>query len=89
MRQEHTNKGERQSEQDGYKRLLLWYMMYAAEYWAVGKKGRKLHTTEMCMLRWARGKARLDHVRNVDIWKAKSTHVPDSSIPERDDVEIV
>ena len=30
---------------------------------------RKLHTTEMRMLRWARGKTRLDHVRNVDIWK--------------------
>ena len=23
----------------------------------------------MCMLRWARGKMRLDHFRNVDIWK--------------------
>ena len=23
----------------------------------------------MRMLRWARGKSRLDHVRNVDIWK--------------------
>ncbi len=23
----------------------------------------------MNMLRWARGKTRLDHVRNVDIWK--------------------
>ena len=30
---------------------------------------RKLHTTELCMLRLARGKTRLDHVRNVDIWK--------------------
>ena len=28
-----------------------------------------MHTTEMCMLRWARVKTRLDHVRNVDIWK--------------------
>ena len=28
-----------------------------------------MHTTEMRMLRWARGKTRLDHVRNVDIWK--------------------
>ena len=27
------------------------------------------NTTEMRMLRWARGKTRLDHVRNVDIWK--------------------
>ena len=30
---------------------------------------RKLHTTEMRTLRWARGQTRLDHVRNVDIWK--------------------
>ena len=44
-------------------------MVYGAECWAVKKKERKLHTTEMRMLRWARGKTRLDHVRNVDIWK--------------------
>ena len=45
-------------------------MVYGAEWWAVRKKEeRKLHTTEMPMLRWARGKTRLDHVRNVDIWK--------------------
>ena len=45
-------------------------MVYGAECWAVRKKEeRKLHTTEMRMLRWARGKTRLDHVRNVDIWK--------------------
>ena len=44
--------------------------MNGAECWAVRKKEeRKLHTTEMRMLRWARGKTRLDHVRNVDIWK--------------------
>ena len=36
---------------------------------AVRKEKRKLHTTEMRMLRWARGKTRLDHVSNVDIWK--------------------
>ena len=28
-----------------------------------------MHTTETRMLRWARGKTGLDHVRNVDIWK--------------------
>ena len=28
-----------------------------------------MHTTEMRMLRWARGKIRLDHVMNVDILK--------------------
>ena len=45
-------------------------MVYGAECWAVRKKEeRKLHTTEMRMLRWARGNTRLYHVRNVDIWK--------------------
>ena len=45
-------------------------MVYGEGCWAVGKKEeRKLHTTEMRMLRWARGRTRLDHVRNVDIWK--------------------
>ena len=28
-----------------------------------------MHTTEMRTLRWARGKRRLDHVRNVNMWK--------------------
>ena len=37
-------------------------MACSGEYWTV-RKERKLHTTEMRMLRWARGKA------NVDIWK--------------------
>ena len=45
-------------------------MAYGAECWAVRKKEeRESHTTEMRMLRWARGKTKLDHVRNVDIWK--------------------
>ena len=44
--------------------------MYGAECWAVRKKeDRKLHTTKMHMLRLARGKTRLDHAINVDIWK--------------------
>ena len=48
--------------------------MYVAECWTVRKKEeRKLHTTEMCMLQYRRGKTRLDHVRNVDIWK--ETHM--------------
>ena len=55
------------SSQDGYKNLGA---MYEAECWAVRKKEeRELHSTEMRMLRWARGKTRLDHVRNVDILK--------------------
>ena len=53
-----------------YKTAIKPAMVYGAECWAVGKKEeRKLHATEMRMLRWARGKTRLDHVRNVDIWK--------------------
>ena len=46
-------------------------MVYGPECWAVRKKEeRKLNRTEMRMLRWwARGKTKLDHVRNVDIWK--------------------
>ena len=53
-----------------YKTAIKPAMVYGAECWAVRKKEkRKLHTNEMRMLRWARGKTRLDHVRNVDIWK--------------------
>ena len=53
-----------------YKRAIKPVMVYGAECWAVRKKEeRKLHTTEMRMMQWARGKTRLDHVRNVDIWK--------------------
>ena len=53
-----------------YKTAIKLAMVYGAECWAVRKKEeRKLHTTEMRMLRWARGNTRLDHVRNVDIWK--------------------
>ena len=45
-------------------------MIYGAECWAVRKKEEmELHTTEMHMLWWERGKTSLDHVRNVDIWK--------------------
>ena len=44
--------------------------VHGAECWTVRRKEeRKVHTTEMRMLRLARGKTRLDHVtRNVDIW---------------------
>ena len=35
----------------------------------ITKEERKLHTTELRMLRWARGKTRLDHARNMGIWK--------------------
>ena len=50
-----------------YKTAIKPVMVYGAECGAVRKKEeRKLHTTEMRMLRWARRKMRLDHVRNVD-----------------------
>ena len=52
-----------------YKTAIKPAMVYGAEYWPVRKEERKWHTTEMCMLRSVRGKTRLDHVRNVDIWK--------------------
>ena len=43
-----------------YKTAIKPAMVYGAECWAVRKKEkRKLHTTEMRMLRWARGKTRL------------------------------
>ena len=58
-------------------------MVYGAEWWEVTKKEqRKLHTTEMRMPRWARGKMRLDHVRNVDIWK-------EAHMYPREEVEMV
>ena len=52
-----------------YKTAITPAMVYGAECWAVRKKERILHTIEMRMLRLARGKTRLDHVRNVNIWK--------------------
>ena len=40
---------------------------YGSECWAVKKKDEsKLNSAEMRMLRWARGKTRLDHIRNED-----------------------
>ena len=40
-------------------------MTYGSDCWAVKKKDEnKLNSAEMRMLRWARGKTRLDHIRN-------------------------
>ena len=72
-----------------YKTAVKPAMVYGAECLAVRKKEeRKLHTTEMRMLWWARGKTRLDHVRNVDIWK-EANMTPDGGIPQREEVEMV
>ena len=47
---------------------------YGSECWAVKKKDEnKLNSAEMRMLKWARGKTRLDHIRNEDI--RKEAHV--------------
>ena len=44
--------------------------MYGAACLAVRKmEERKLHTTEIHMLRCAKGNTRLDNVKNVNIWK--------------------
>ncbi len=57
---------ERQSLQNNYQTA----MTYGSECWAVKKKDEnKLNSAEMRMLRWARGKTRLDHIRNEDIRK--------------------
>ena len=52
-----------------YKTAINPTMVYGAECWEVRKKERQLHTTDMRMLRWPRGKTRLDHVRSIDIWR--------------------
>ena len=52
------------------------------------KDERKLHTTEMRMLRYAKGKTRLDHVR-ICRHLERGTHVPDSRIPQIEEVEMV
>ena len=44
--------------------------MYDSECWAVKKKDESnLNSAEMRMLKWAREKTRLDHIRNKDIGK--------------------
>ena len=53
-----------------YKTIVKPAMIYGSECWAVKKNDtQKLHTTEMRMLRWARGKTKKDHINNEDIWR--------------------
>ena len=53
-----------------FKTIIRPAMTYDSECWAVKKKDEnKLNSAEMRMLRWARGKTRLDHIRNEDIRK--------------------
>ena len=75
-----------------YKTAVKPAMVHGAECWAVRmKEERKLHTNEMRMLRWARGKTRLDHVRNVDIWKEAHMYPMAESLREKswEEVEMV
>ena len=53
-----------------FKTIIRPAMTYGSECWAVKKKDEnKLNSAEMRMLRWAREKTRLDHIRNEDIRK--------------------
>ena len=53
-----------------FKTIIRPAMTYGSECWAVTKKDEsKLNSAEMRMLRWARGKTRLDHIRIEDIRK--------------------
>ena len=57
-----------------FKTIIRPAMTYGSECWAVQKKDEnKLNSAEMRMLRGARGKTRLDHIRNEDI--RKEAHV--------------
>ena len=57
-----------------FKTIIRPAMTYGSECWAVKKKAEsKLNSAEMRMLRLARGKTRLDHIRNEDI--RKEVHV--------------
>ena len=54
-----------------FKTIIRPALTYGSECWAVKKKyENNLNSAEMRMLRWARGKTRLDHIRNEDTRKA-------------------
>ena len=53
-----------------FKAVIRPAMTHGSECWAVKKKDdSKLNSAEMRILRWARGKTRLGHIRNEDIRK--------------------
>ena len=53
-----------------FKTIIRPAMTYGSECWAVKKKDEnKLNSAEMMILIWARGKTRLDHIRNEDTRK--------------------
>ena len=53
-----------------FKTIIRPAMTYGSECWAIKKKDEnQLNSAEMRMLRWARGKTSLDHIRNEDIRK--------------------
>ena len=57
-----------------FKTTIRPAMTYGSGCWVVKKQDEnKLNSAEMRMLRWARGKTRLDHIRNDHI--RKEAHV--------------
>ena len=78
VRQEHTNKVERQSVQDGYK---TGHMVQNKL-----ERRRRGNCTQLKCACAVRGKTRLDHVRNVDIWNEAHMY---PRIPQREEVEMV
>ena len=54
-----------------FKTIIRPAITHGSECWAVKTKyENKLNSADMRMLRWARGKTRLDHIRNEDTRKA-------------------
>ena len=52
-----------------YKTIVKPAMTHRSDGWAVEENDtRKLHTTEMRMMRWDGGKTKNDHIKNEDMW---------------------
>ena len=57
-----------------FKTIIRPAMTYGSECWAVKKTYEsKLNSAEMRMLRWARGKTRLDHIRSEEEGDTRKT----------------